>query len=134
VRVVYDTNVLVAAFAAEGLCATLLRRAKKGQVQLILCPVILEEFQRVVRKKFSATSDEVRDAMALIREAAEPTLIVPAAIPRSSRDRADDATLGCALAAQADVLVTGDNDLLVLGTFQAIRLLSPRDFEALCAD
>jgi predicted nucleic acid-binding protein len=46
----------------------------------------------------------------------------------SLRDPNDAPILGTAIAARAEVLVSGDNDLLVLGTFQSIPILSPRDF------
>ncbi|CAH1090963.1 putative toxin-antitoxin system toxin component, PIN family [Candidatus Nitrotoga sp. 1052] len=42
-----------------------------------------------------------------------------------SRDPDDDAVLACALAAQADFIVSGDADLLVLKQFQEIRIVTP---------
>ncbi len=68
-RAVFDTNVLIAAFATEGLCAALLRRARKGQFQLLLFPILLQEFERVLRRKLAASSGEVREALALLQEA-----------------------------------------------------------------
>ena len=50
------------------------------------------------------------------------------------RDREDDAILACALSAEADYLVTGDTDLLELGTFKGIKIITPRDFELLFND
>ncbi len=67
-RAVFDTNVLIAAFATEGLCATLLRRAPKGQFQLLLFPIILQEFQRVLRRKLAASPGEAREARGLLLE------------------------------------------------------------------
>ena len=133
-RAVFDTNVLVAAFATEGLCAALLRRARRGDFRLVLCPVILKEFQRVLNRKLSASPEEVRETLGLLEEAGELVTPEPAAMPRVCRDRADDAILACALAARAEFLVTGDDDLLELRTFQRIRIVRPRDFEALFAD
>jgi putative PIN family toxin of toxin-antitoxin system len=133
-RAVFDTNVLLAAFATEGLCATLLRRARKREFQLILCPGILQEFRRVLRGKFTAAPEEIRKAVALIQEAAEVVTPGPAPLPGVCRDRSDDAILACALAARADFLVTGDDDLLEVRTFQRIRIVRPRDFEALFTD
>ncbi len=67
-RVVFDTNVLVAAVAADGLCAKLLRRANKHEFTLIICPVILEELERVLKGKLGATQEEIGNAVALLRE------------------------------------------------------------------
>ena len=47
---------------------------------------------------------------------------------RVCRDKNNDVVLATALAGKADVIVTGDNDLLVLKTFRGIRILSPRKF------
>ena len=134
-RVVFDTNVLVAAFAADGLCAKLLRRANKHEFMLLVCPVILEEFQGALEKKLDATEEEIGKALALLREVsvmageappeAEPTRIV--------RDPDDDLILFCAVAAEADLLVTGDKDLLAIGEHGKIKILDPRGFELLFA-
>ncbi len=133
-RAVFDTNVLVAAFATEGLCATLLRRARKGEFQLLLCSGILQEFRSVLRDKFAAAPEEIREAVVLLQEASEAVVPGPVPVVGVSRDPSDDAVLACALAAQAEFLVTGDTDLLVLQSFQGIRIVRPREFEELFSD
>ncbi len=133
-RAVFDTKVLIAAFATEGLCAALLRRARKGQFQLLLFPILLQEFERVLRRKLAASPGEVREALGLLQEAGDLITAEPAVIPSVCRDRADDRILACAVAARAEFLVTGDDDLLDLRPFQRIRILRPRDFEALFGD
>ena len=92
-RAVFDTNVLVAAFATEGLCAALLRWARRSDFRLVLCPVILQEFQRVLDSKLAASPEEVRATLGLLEEAGELLTPEPAAMPRVCRDRADDAIL-----------------------------------------
>ena len=47
------------------------------------------------------------------------------------RDSDDDNILGCVVAANADYLVTGDTDLLVIGHFDGVKIVTPRDFESL---
>ena len=133
-RAVFDTNVLIAAFATEGVCATLLRRARKGEFQLLLCPIILQEFQRALRRKLAASPGDVRETLGLLQEAGELVTPDPGVIPRVCRDWTDDAILACALAGRAEFLVTGDEDLLQLRTFQGIRIIRPRDFEMLFGD
>ena len=118
----------------ECLCAALLQRARRGDFWLVLCPVILKEFQRVLNHKLSASLAEVRETLAILEEAGELVTPEPAAMPRVCRDRADDAILACALVPRAEFLVTGDDDLLGLRTFQRIRIIRPRDFEGLFAD
>jgi putative PIN family toxin of toxin-antitoxin system len=131
VKAVCDTNVLLAAFLTEGVCAKLLTRARKQQFNLITCPFILHEFERILTRKFSATKQEKENALALITEAAQDT-VQPSETPTGAcRDKDDDNVLACALEAGADYFVTGDKDLLHLKMFRGVRIITPRDFELL---
>ena len=132
-RVVFDTNVFVAAFAADGLCAKLLRRANKHEFVLLVCPVIIEEFQGALNKKLGATVEEIGKALALLREVSVMSGDVPpeAKPMRIVRDPDDDLILFCAVKAEADFLVTGDKDLLAIREHGKIKILDPRGFELL---
>ena len=132
-RVVFDTNVLLAAFLTDGVCAKLLRRANQRLFDLCLCPVILAEFKHVLVAKFKATRAEAADAIALLREAAH-SVITPQKLVQASRDPDDDAILACAHAAGADFLVTGDGDLLELKKFEGITIIRPADFERMIVE
>jgi putative PIN family toxin of toxin-antitoxin system len=134
VKAVFDTNVFVTAFVTEGICSKLLIRGRKRDFDLIACPMILREFEQVLIKKLSATRNEARDALRLISEALSSIVSPSRRVEGICRDREDDAILACALAAEADYLVTGDNDLLVLKTFKGIKIVTPRDFELLFND
>ena len=128
-RAVFDTNVLVAAFVTEGICSKILIRGRKKQFHLIVCPVMLQEFERVLIKKFSATRNEARSALQIVSEATHSVVRPSQLVQSICRDPDDDAILACALEAWADYLVTGDLDLLELKTFKGIRIITPRDFE-----
>jgi putative PIN family toxin of toxin-antitoxin system len=134
VRAVFDTNVLVAAFVAEGPCSKLLMRGRKKQFDLIACPVLLQEFNRVLIKKFSATRNEARSALRIVSEAIQSVVHPSQSVQSVCRDPDDDAILACALEAREDYLVTGDVDLLELKIFEGIRIVTPRDFEILFND
>jgi putative PIN family toxin of toxin-antitoxin system len=131
VRAVFDTNILVAAFVTEGICSKILIRGRKKQFPLIVCPVIFQEFERVLIKKFFATRNEARSALQIVSEAIHSVSVVrPSPLVKYvCRDPDDDAILACALEAGADYLVTGDVDLLELKTFKGIRIVTPRNFE-----
>jgi putative PIN family toxin of toxin-antitoxin system len=134
VRAVFDTNVLVAAFVAEGICSKILTRGRRKDFHLIACPFILQEFERVLIKKFSATRNEARSALRIISEAIH-SFVRPSQLLQSvCRDPDDDVILACALEAKADYLVTGDMDLLELKVFKGIQIVTPRDFELLFND
>ena len=130
-KAVFDTNVLLAAFLTEGVCAKLLTRARKQQFNLVTCPFILHEFERILSKKFSATKQERENALALITEAAQDIVHPAKTVTGVCRDKDDDNVLACALDADADNLVTGDKDLLQLKVFRGIRIITPREFELL---
>jgi uncharacterized protein len=130
-NVVFDTNVFIAALITEGLCSRLLRRARAGEFALVACPVILEEIQRALRQKFKLTRDEITWATAPIVEAISRMLEPETSITGICRDADDENILACAVAARAEYLVTGDADLLTIGSFREVTIVSPRDFEAL---
>lgn len=130
-KAVFDTNVLLAAFLTEGVCAKLLVRARKRQFDLITCPFILHEFERILTKKFSATKPEKDDALAILTEAVQDIVHPSELASGVCRDKDDDNVLACALEAAADYLVTGDKDLLTLKTFKGIHIITPRAFELL---
>ena len=133
-RAVFDTNVLVAAFAAEGICSKILTRGRKKQFHLIGYPIILQEFERVLIKKFSATRNEAQSALKIVSEAMHNIVLPSESEQGVCRDPDDDAILACALEAKADYLVTGDVDLLELKMFKGIRIVTPRNFELLFND
>ena len=132
-RVVFDTNVLVAAFAANGLCAKLVRRANKRDFTLLLCPVIVEELRAVLKKKLSAMEEEIQNAVALILEAGILAEIFPdpAKTPRVVKDPNDDLILFCAVMNEAEFLVSGDQDLLAIQKHGKTKIIAPRGFELL---
>jgi putative PIN family toxin of toxin-antitoxin system len=131
VKAVFDTNVLIAAFVSEGLCTKLLIRARKKDFQLILCPYILDEFGDVLHRKFSASARETKNARDLIIEASEIIIIPHKSINGVCRDPQGDHILACAMSAKTDYLVTGDNDLLVLGQFGGVKIVTHKAFEML---
>ena len=132
-KAVFDTHVLVAAFVTEGVCAKLLGRARRKQLDLVLSLFILKEFEKVLLKKFSASKEQIRAAVKLISEVAQ--IVTPVSMVSDVyRDPDDDQILSCALSAKADYLVTGDFDLLELKEFHAIRILTPGAFELLFED
>ncbi len=133
-KAVFDTNVVLAAFITEGICSKILVRGRKRQFHLILCPVILREFERVLIKKFSITRNEARSILQIVSEAMHSVVSPSQSVQGICRDPDDDSILACALEAGADYLVTGDVDLLELKIFKGIRIVTPREFELLFND
>lgn len=124
-RIVCDTNVLVAALVADGLCRDIVKR-RLPLHDLFISKGLLDELGNTLRRKFKV---EPRDVpfLKIYRERAE--LVRPAKLEHPvCRDPDDDLVLATALAAKAHCLLTGDEDLLVLGSFAGIAILSPRAF------
>jgi uncharacterized protein len=134
VKVVLDTNVLVAALLTEGICYKLLLRARRKEYELILSAEIMAELEGVLLRKFSLSQTELSDVRDLVTEATEQVYRNVASIEPISRDPDDDRILACARACGADYLVTGDEDLLVIGQYVDTKIVTPRDFEGLFAD
>jgi uncharacterized protein len=129
VKAIFDTNVLIAAFVAEGLCASLLRRARRGDFLLCLSPFIISEFENVLLKKIKADKLEIRDAIKILKETVHEIVDTDEEVKGVCRDKDDDNILSCAKVSRADYLVTGDDDLLILKKFDKTRIITPRDFE-----
>jgi len=134
VKAVFDTNVLIAAFLTEGICAKLMVRAHRRDFDLILCDGILQEFTRVLKKKFATSPHETSEALTILSEATQEILEQPDSITPICRDSDDDLILACAKDAVTDYIVTGDEDLLVLKNYEGIRIATPREFEKLFPD
>jgi putative PIN family toxin of toxin-antitoxin system len=125
-RVVLDTNVLVAAFIARGACTDVFERVVSDH-ELILNPLILDEFERVMTDKLGLDRDRVGRAIALLRRKGDS--LDPGHLESPAcRDPDDDQVLALAYGGSADILVTWDDDLLVIGSYEGIPIISPRDF------
>lgn len=128
-RAVIDTNVLLSGLLWHGVPHVLLQAVRDGSLTLVSSLALLAELERVIhRPKFDvilARSATSRDrSLAELRQLAE--IIEPAPLPQPvCRDPDDDAVLALALAAQADLIVSGDDDLLALGQFQGISIVGP---------
>jgi len=126
VKIFLDTNVLVSAFAARGLCAEVLELVLLDH-DLITGRNVLRELQKALREKIKlsvARSTEIVDFVS-----SEATQIVDKAVAAQLEiDAADALVLGEALAGQADLFVTGDAALLRFATAGTLKILSPRQF------
>ena len=128
-RVVFDTNVLVAALVFPGgQGEAALQRILEERDELFLSRAILDELLGVLARKFA------RDAEALSRVAVflgeVSTLVKPARRVKVLRDDPDNRILECAAAAGADAIVTGDREMLALGEYAGVRILSLAEYLA----
>jgi putative PIN family toxin of toxin-antitoxin system len=127
VRVFLDTNVLVAAFATRGLSADVLRTVL-AEHELLLSTTVIEEFTGALIEKLRVPEPTVREIAAYLRASAALAEMPSKPPAVAIRDPDDAVILGEALSIGADVLVTGDKDLLEAGTVPDIRIIDPRGF------
>jgi putative PIN family toxin of toxin-antitoxin system len=132
VRVVLDTNVLLAGVATHGLCEALMEIVLRDHT-LISSEYILQEFERHYGGKFKASAKQTAEAIKTIRTLAE--VVEPVAVPSDACPDEDDLlVIGTAMSSDAEYLVTGDRQLLDIGNYDKIRIVSPRQFYDLFRD
>lgn len=135
IRAVFDTNLLVSAFLTRhhtgGVSAELLRFVHEGAVELYLSPEIIDETAGTLARSTRAQARyryTPEQAMQYCADLATVATIIanppplPGAVPR---DPDDDKIVACAVAANADYLATRDDDLLSLGCYGAVTILTP---------
>lgn len=125
-RVLLDTNVLFAAFVTHGVCAGLYEECLL-QADVVVSNHILTELAEKLISKGKFTKREAQQVVRAVRKDAELVSPVPLVQP-ICRDPDDDWILATAVAGKADVIVTGDKDLLVLKRFRSIPIVAPRGF------
>ena len=127
-KIVLDTNVLIAAFVSRGHCFDLLEHVARVH-ELLTSEYILAEFRAKLSEKFRVPAGMIEPALSLQRSRA--TVVEPAALPEPvCRDPDDDPVLATAISAAADVLVTGDAELPALRAHEGVAIISPSSFWA----
>ena len=126
-RLVLDTNVVASAMLWGGTPKLLLQARRERRVELYTSTPLLAELTDILgRSKFAKkitasllTVDQLVDHYAELVQVVRPT-----PTPRIVSDPDDDVVIGTALAAKADLLVTGDRPLLSVSEYQGVRIVS----------
>ncbi|MBC8447084.1 MAG: putative toxin-antitoxin system toxin component, PIN family [Chloroflexi bacterium] len=131
-RAVVDTNILVRALIMpQGTVGPVLLRLRRDEYTLLYAQPLLEELIDVlnrprIRHKYSLTEDDIQTVVSLILLRGEA--VAPEERITACRDPRDDKFLEVAVTGKADVIVSGDQDLLVLNPFAGIPILPPAGF------
>jgi uncharacterized protein len=128
VIVVLDTNVWISALQFAGHRGTPTRALERAMSEDIIasCPEIEVEIWRVLTEKFLWKADRVHAALEAIL--ARSIRVRLRGTVKECRDPNDDMFLECAARANADLLIAGDKDLLVLGSYHGTRIVTPGEY------
>lgn len=125
-RVFLDTNVLASAVATRGICADVLQVAL-AEHEVIVSEQVLTELSRALQEKFRTSVELAKETDEFLRREAEVVGEAPK-LEIMIRDEDDASIVEQAVAGGADVLVTGDRDLLEMEENRPVRILTPRGF------
>jgi putative PIN family toxin of toxin-antitoxin system len=134
-RVVLDTNTILSALFWSGLPGKVYQQARTAKYTLLTSSPLLMELELVLqRPKFQkhldtkgvTLDDVIQDHRRIALQ------VKPQAVPQDAiRDRKDRIVLGCALGGEADYIVSGDKDVLSLGRYEGISIVTSADFIAI---
>lgn len=123
-RAVLDTNVLISAIISDGKARELLKKGIAGQYRILTSDLILKELATVLsRPKFKTSQEETKRVAAALSRTAE-VVTVKTKIKVVREDPNDDMIIETAIDGMAQVIVTGDNDLLLLKNYREIKIVS----------
>ncbi len=127
-KVVLDSNIFISGIIFGGNPRKIIDLIVEGKLRLYISSNILIEIKEVLeRDKFGFSSDVTQQIIIEIESLSE--LVIPS--KRHSvvkRDQDDNIIIDCAIEANADYIITGDDDLLTLKEFKKIKILNPSEF------
>lgn len=132
-RVVLDTNVIVSGIGWGGAPAAILDAVSDGQLVLVTSASLLAELRRVL--EYPKLAKVIRGGAQLADlVAASGVVVAPTLTLAVVHDETDNRVLEAAIEGAADYIVSGDTDLLDLGSFRGIPILAPAEFAAAVLD
>jgi putative PIN family toxin of toxin-antitoxin system len=122
-RVVFDTNIFVSALVIPGsLAEKAMHKIIEGEDILLLSKDILDELLYKLSTKFSRDKEEISRVAVMLSEMVE--WVRPILRMNALKDEPDNRILECAVFGKADIIVTGDKEMLRLRKYEAIRIVS----------
>jgi putative PIN family toxin of toxin-antitoxin system len=128
-KAVIDANVFISALLNPGSAADVIADLAHDKFELIYPARLIVELQRINDKPKLSTRispEAVAEILELITE--KGLLVEPTQVESICRDPSDDVYLACALAAEANFIVTGDHDLLSMSRHESTAIIMPATF------
>jgi putative PIN family toxin of toxin-antitoxin system len=127
ITAVFDTNILFSATGWRGNPFHCVERARAGEIQVVTCPELVEELAEKLEMRLHFSAEQIAETLAdylgFLR-----VIQVPKVLNAVSRDPEDNQVLECGVEGQAQYIVSGDNDLLVLKEFRGIQIVRASQF------
>lgn len=124
-RIVFDTNIFIAAALKGQLAENLIDLAVEGEIVLLTSQDILDELREKLLSKFDRSEGIVDFFIGKIKKVSE-LIEITNSILAVKRDPDDNKILECAVSGKADLIVSADQDLIKLKTFQGIAIVHPK--------
>jgi hypothetical protein len=137
VRVVLDTNVLIAFLLTKGhIISVILDGWERGDFDLLTSPMLIAEVRRTLKKPELLRRIRPEAVKALLKALAEDAILTPGdlTLPGVTPDPNDDMVVACAVEGNADYIVSRDAHLLGLGEYQGIPTVEPAEFVRLLVE
>ena len=126
-RVVFDTNIFISALVIPGgLAEKAVSRIIEGRDELVISPDIIKEVLSVLSSKFGREREALSHVAVILLELGK--LVRPDQRVRVFRDEPDNRILECAVFGKADLIVTGDKEMLRLKEYMGVKIASLRDY------
>ncbi len=126
-RVVFDTNIFVSAFAIPGgQSERAIMRIVDGTDRLIISKPIIHELLGILSTKFSHDTEQLSHVAVYLVELGE--MVSPRRKLKVLNDEADNRILECAMTGKTDIIVTGDKAMLKHREYKGIRIISLREY------
>jgi putative PIN family toxin of toxin-antitoxin system len=126
-RVVFDTNIFISAFAIPGgMAEKAVLRILEGRDELVISSDIVKEVLSVLSLKFGRDREALSHVAVILSDMGE--WVEPEQTVRVLKDDPDNRILECAGFGKADIIVTGDKAMLRLGEFNQVKIVSLRDY------
>lgn len=125
-KIVFDTNVILSSFLTEGIAHKIFHNCIIHH-EIYISAYIINELNRILIKKFSVNKPDIEELNNFIN--ANLRTVKPVnKIPDICRDKNDNQILQLAEFINADIIISGDKDLLTLKKYAATAIISPREF------
>ncbi|MEK7573078.1 MAG: putative toxin-antitoxin system toxin component, PIN family [Patescibacteria group bacterium] len=125
-RVVLDSNILISSYVFGGKPQIIFQLVVEEEIKAITSQILTSEFLDVLRKKFGVRKSQLLEIKEEVDDLFE--IVFPTQTLKVVKDNDDNRVLEAAIEGRCEYIVTGDKELLELGEYKGINILTPTEF------